>query len=58
MKRINLLAQKQKKTHKLIGRSLRKTHINDYISPLNCTDLRKVGNLLKNKKEILALLNI
>lgn len=56
MKRINLLAQKLKRTHKLTGRGLRKAHINDYtsvtadqtantdlISNLNCTNLRKVS---------------
>jgi len=57
MKRINLLAQKLKRTHKLASRSCRKVHINGYISPsiayqttdtdltssLNCTNSRKVG---------------
>ncbi|XP_018053882.1 PREDICTED: myosin-11-like [Atta colombica] len=55
MKRINLLAQKLKRTHKLASRSCRKVHINGYISPsiayqttdtdltssLNCTNSRK-----------------
>ncbi|XP_018361869.1 PREDICTED: sporulation-specific protein 15-like isoform X2 [Trachymyrmex cornetzi] len=55
MKRINLLAQKLKRTHKLASRSCRKAHINGYISPsityqttdtdlassLNCTNSRK-----------------
>lgn len=56
MKRINLLAQKLKRTHKLTGRGFRKAHVNGYMSPsvaahqttdtdlisnLNCTDLRK-----------------
>jgi len=58
MKRINLLAQKLKKTHKLTGKGFRKAHMNAYISPsitthqttdtdlissLNCLDLRKVS---------------
>lgn len=59
MKRINLLAQKLKRTYKLTGRSfLRKAYMNGYtsssitghqiantdlISSLNYTDLRKVN---------------
>ncbi|KYN34259.1 hypothetical protein ALC56_11366 [Trachymyrmex septentrionalis] len=55
MKRINLLAQKLKRTHKLASRSCRKAYINGYISPsityqttdtdlassFNCTNSRK-----------------
>lgn len=58
MKRINLLTQKLKRTHKLTGRGFRKAHINGYISPsiavhqttdtdlissLNYTDLHEVS---------------
>jgi len=57
MKRINLLAQKLKRTHKLTGKDFKKAHMNGYtssitahqttdtdlISSLNCLDLRKVS---------------
>ncbi|XP_018398215.1 PREDICTED: ERC protein 2-like [Cyphomyrmex costatus] len=57
MKRINLLAQKLKRTHKLAARSCRKAHINGYISPsitanqTTDTDLASSLNYTNSRKK-------